>query len=152
MAVRRAAFEAVGGFRPGFGKVGLTSLTEDDTDLCIRIAASRPGGRWVYMPRAIVLHEVPRDRATFTYFLRRCYLEGAGKIHMSRLLGDDSDLGMEYQYLLRVIPAGILRALRETRVARAAAMILGILAAGAGASVGILMGASGPVRELAAAE
>ena len=48
MAVRRAAFDAAGGFREDFGKVGAVSRPED-TDLCLRVTggrvAVRPGQR-----------------------------------------------------------------------------------------------------------
>lgn len=137
MAVRREAFEAVGGFRSGFGKVGLTSLTEDDTDLCIRVGASAPGQHWLYVPTAIVEHEVPPERSTFRFFLRRSYLEGVGKIRMSLLLAADSDLGTERTYLLRTLPMGIRRALRDRALSRASAIVAGTLAAVVGALVGL---------------
>jgi hypothetical protein len=55
------------------GEVGARSSPED-TGLCIRIAASVAGARWVYTPNAIVGHHVPVARASFSYFLKRNYL------------------------------------------------------------------------------
>jgi GT2 family glycosyltransferase len=107
MAVRRSAFEAVGGFRAGFGKVGSTSRPED-TDLCIRIGASAPESWWAHVPNAVVEHVVPRARSTFAFFLRRCYSEGAGKVELSAHLGDDRDLEDERSYLLRTLPRAIV--------------------------------------------
>lgn len=138
MAVRREAFEAVGGFRSGFGKVGLTSLTEDDTDLCIRVGASARGGQWIYVPAAVVDHEVPPERATFAFFLRRSYLEGYGKVQMASLLADSSDLGTERTYLMRTLPRSIVRALRRRELRRALAIIAGVIAAAVGAAAGIV--------------
>ena len=69
MAVSRPVFEAIGGFRDDFGKVGGRSRPED-TDLSLRAAAARPGGTWVYDPAAAVSHHVPLERATFGFFLR----------------------------------------------------------------------------------
>lgn len=138
MALRREAFEAVGGFRSGFGKVGLTSLTEDDTDLCIRVGASAPGHRWLYVPTALVEHEVPPERSTFPFFLRRSYLEGVGKMQMSSLLAADSDLGTERAYLTRTLPIGIVRALRARELRRALAIVAGTIAAATGALVGLV--------------
>jgi hypothetical protein len=43
MAIRRKIFDAIDGFRDGFGKVGNRSRPED-TDLCLRAAAAQPGG------------------------------------------------------------------------------------------------------------
>ena len=54
MAVRRAAFEAAGGFREDFGKVGASSRPED-TDLCMRVN----GGAWLYDPDCVAGHRVP---------------------------------------------------------------------------------------------
>ena len=43
MALRRAAFDAAGGFREDFGKVGAVSRPED-TELCLRVTS----GSWLY--------------------------------------------------------------------------------------------------------
>ena len=120
LAVRRQAFETVGGFRPGFGKLGATSRPED-TDLCIRVGASAPDAHWLYVPSAVVDHEVPPGRATFAFFLKRCYWEGAGKVELSGHLGADRDLGDERSYLLRTLPRAVLRDLRTREFFRALA-------------------------------
>jgi GT2 family glycosyltransferase len=140
MAVRREAFMSVGGFRSGFGKVGSTSRPED-TDFCIRVAAAAPDSHWIYVPTAVIDHEVPPQRATFAFFLRRCYWEGAGKVELSAHLGDDSDLGDERLYLLRTVPLAFLRDLATGRFARAAAIFAGVAAAALGGGVGLLRGA-----------
>jgi glucosyl-dolichyl phosphate glucuronosyltransferase len=144
MAVRRDAFDAVGGFRSDFGKVGHTSRPED-TDLCIRMSAASGGGTWVYVPAAIVDHEVPADRATLRYFLRRSYWEGLGKIEMTEHLGAQRDLSSENDWLRRTVPRGVLRHARAavTRVsasdaAKAASLAGGTLAAGLGAAAGLM--------------
>jgi GT2 family glycosyltransferase len=140
MAVRREAFETVGGFRRGFGKLGRTSRPED-TDLCIRIGASAPGDRWLYVPTAVVDHEVPPARATFGFFLRRCYSEGAGKVELSAHLGADRDLGDERSYLLRTLPLAIARDLRAGKFRRALAIIAGAGMAAVGGAVSVVRAA-----------
>jgi GT2 family glycosyltransferase len=137
MAVRRGEFEMVGGFRTGFGKLGSTSRPED-TDLCLRINARAPGTRWMYVPAAVVDHEVPSERATLAFFLRRCYSEGAGKVELSAHLGRDRDLGAERSYLLRTLPAAIAHYLRTGNVSRALAILAGVLAAAAGAGMSVM--------------
>ena len=137
MAVRRVAFEAVGGFRQGFGKVGHKSRPED-TDLCIRVGAAVSDGHWVYVPTAVVDHDVPATRATLRFFLRRCYWEGAGKVELSSHLGDDRDLGDERSYLLRVLPLGVVRHLGAGRVTQSLAIIAGIAMAAAGGAGALL--------------
>ncbi len=136
MAVRRTAFEAVGGFRAGFGKVGSTSRPED-TDLCIRIGASAPQSWWAYVPAAVVDHVVPRARSTFAFFLRRCYWEGAGKVELSAHLGEDRDLDDERSYLLSTLPRAIVRYLGGGQPRRALAIVAGIALAAAGGAVSL---------------
>lgn len=138
MAVRRAVFEQVDGFRLGFGKVGDRSRPED-TDLCIRMAAAVPDGRWVYVPQALADHHVPPGRSTYRFFLGRSFNEGWGKVEMSRLLGPAERLGDERAYGTRVLPAGVAaglgRAVRGdlTGLLRAGAITSGAAAAAAGA-------------------
>jgi GT2 family glycosyltransferase len=143
MAVRTDVFRSVGGFRTDFGKVGSRNSPED-TDLCIRMAASVPQGTWVYAPDAVVEHHVPASRASFSFFLRRSYNEGRGKVEMADLLGGQEKLQDERDYVLRTLPAGILTGLRAvTRhgdlggLLRAGAIVAGAVAAGIGATVRI---------------
>lgn len=144
MAVRTGVFHAVGGFRAGFGKVGELSRPED-TDLCIRMATDAVGKRWVYVPNAIAEHHVPEDRATISFFLRRTYHEGCGKVEMAQLLGRQEKLQDERDYLRITLPAGILRSSKAALVKRdlkellkAAAIVAGIASAAAGALIGTL--------------
>lgn len=138
MAVRSDVFHAVGGFRSNFGKVGDRSRPED-TDLCIRMAAAAAGSRWVYVPDALVEHHVPASRATWSYFLRRTYLEGFGKLEMSRLLGKQEQLQSEREYIRSTLPSGIwsnlwavVRHGDVSGLLRAAAIVAGLASAGIG--------------------
>ena len=113
MTIPRLVFDAVGGFREDFGKVGRRSRPED-TDLCLRAAAARPGGTWVYEPAGVVGHRVPTERATVGYFLRRCRLEGSGKAALAALNGARESTSAERLYTRRALPAGVARGLRDT--------------------------------------
>ena len=113
MAIRRQAFDAVGGFRDDFGKIGAWSRPED-TDLCLRTAECYGGGTWIYEPNAIVVHQVPAERTALSYFLRRCYHEGQGKAALAFLNGISQSISTERQYARYVLPYGIVRGLRET--------------------------------------
>jgi glucosyl-dolichyl phosphate glucuronosyltransferase len=136
MAVRKQAFDAVGGFRSGFGKVGHTSRPED-TDFCIRVGASARDSSWIYAPAAVVDHTVPAQRSTFRFFLRRCYWEGAGKIELSAQLGDERDLGDERSYLTRTLPRAFVRDLVSGQFRRAMAIVAGVMLAAAGGAVSL---------------
>jgi GT2 family glycosyltransferase len=137
MAVRRPAFEAVDGFREGFGKVGTVSRPED-TDLCLRVN----GGAWLYDPASVAGHRVPAQRATFRYFLVRCFNEGRGKAGLAALNGTGVSTSQERGYATRVLPRAISRGLRDaargdgTGLLRGGAILAGFGAAGAGFAVG----------------
>jgi glycosyltransferase involved in cell wall biosynthesis len=111
MAVRRQVFDSIGGFRDGFGKVGRHSAPED-TDLCLRAAAAH-GGSWIYEPAGVAAHRVPPERATFGYFLARCFSEGRGKAVLASLNGAGQSVRAERRYVRRVLPGGVARGLRD---------------------------------------
>ena len=114
MLVKRSAFEEVGGFREDFGKIGNRSLPED-TDLCLRIAATvKEGAVWMWDPERVMQHRVPAGRATFGYLMSRCFLQGWGKAAMAHMDGFDESTSSERQYALRILPAGVGRGLRDT--------------------------------------
>jgi GT2 family glycosyltransferase len=71
-AVRRAAFEAVGGFREGVRSGG-------DADLCYRLAAA--GWRLERRPEAAVIH---RSRATLPRMLGQRFRHGSGAAWLAR--------------------------------------------------------------------
>jgi glucosyl-dolichyl phosphate glucuronosyltransferase len=145
MAVRREVFAAVGGFREGFGKIGSRNRPED-TDLCLRMSAGQ--GVWMYVPGAVVEHDVPAERSTFRFLLRRCYAEGRGKVQMARLLRGAKSLGAERSYLTRTLPRAVLRdlsgavgvrdagqATRTSHAARAGTVVVAVAAAAIGGAV-----------------
>jgi glucosyl-dolichyl phosphate glucuronosyltransferase len=137
MAVRREAFDAVGGFRVGFGKLGDRARPED-TDLCLRMSKAT-GGHWVFVPGARISHPVPTSRTTLRFFLARCFNEGKGKIELGRLNDGRDSLGSERDYLSRTLPRAVTRGLADAargrglaHAARAAVVVAGAAAAGAG--------------------
>ncbi len=139
MVVRREAFMAVGGFRTGFGKLNGQNRPED-TELCLRMSAAS-GGHWMYVPEAVIRHEVPVPRSTFSFFLRRCYAEGRGKVQMAGLNAKTDSLGAERDYL-RSLPRAVARHIaaagRGRGVAhalKAGSVVAGVAAAGFGGAV-----------------
>jgi glucosyl-dolichyl phosphate glucuronosyltransferase len=153
MALRREAFEAAGAFRVGFAPRGDGTGLED-TDLCLRMSRTA-GGRWVYVPDAVVDHTVPAERTTLRYLLSRCFREGRGKVELARLLGGRHVLDVERAYLRgavsRAVLLGLGKALRGkgfAHAARAGVVVAGILAAFAGGLVAMVrrLGPGGPGR------
>lgn len=141
MVLTLGLFNAIGGFRADFGKVGNRSRPED-TDLCLRAAAARPGGTWMYEPAGVVGHRVPPSRTTIAYFMRRCLHEGSGKAALAALNGAGQSTSAERQYTRRVLPQGIARGLRETARGDAAGGLRSIAIA-AGLSLAVVGFATG---------
>lgn len=77
-AVRRAAFDRVGGFRSGFGRSGASLLSNEELDFFRRVRAT--GGTIVYEPEAHVLHRVPESRLTIEWFRRRSHAQGVSDV------------------------------------------------------------------------
>lgn len=141
LSVRRHLIAAVGGFREGFGNVvsgdpEKADGSDEDADFCIRVVAKHPGMTWIFQPSATVYHRVSARRATFRYFLSRCWMEGKGKAILAAWLGESVELTVEREYALKVLPRGIVRGLRDAVRERRADGIrrAGAIAAGFGAT------------------
>jgi cellulose synthase/poly-beta-1,6-N-acetylglucosamine synthase-like glycosyltransferase len=147
MAVRTADFRLVGGFRTEFGKRGSMSQPED-TDLCIRMS-EKTGKHWMYVPSAVILHDVPAGRSSFRFFISRCYSEGAGKALMRTNLDSSATVQTEHDYVREVALAALRRLAQVgwTATLQGLTMMLGLASAGVGYLRGrILLTAAGSRR------
>ncbi len=146
MSVRRDIFDAIQGFRTGFGKVGKVSSPED-TDFCIRAIQCRPQGVWLYRPEAKVRHKVPASRANWKYYLWRCFNEGLGKAELSNLVGAKQGMSAERSHMFYTLPTGVATGLGDalfrrdlSGFGRAGAILIGLAVAITGYSAGIISG------------
>lgn len=154
MSFRRSAVEAAGGFRHELGRVGTRPAGCEETELCIR-AAAVTGGHVVHQPAAVVAHRVPPERGTWSYFRSRCYAEGVSKSIVAGMAGTGAALGSEWTYVRRVLPAGVLRALRDgltgrdaAGFGRATAIVAGLATTATGYATGRLRaGSDAPVPD-----
>ncbi len=111
MIVRTAAFQAAGGFREAWGKVGDGGEPED-TELSLRLAGD--SRQWLFVPDAVVHHRVSPRRATIRFFLHRCRAEGRGKARLRRIHKDNHTvLAAERRYLVQDVPMATIRHLGE---------------------------------------
>ncbi|MCX5413585.1 glycosyltransferase family 2 protein [Streptomyces sp. NBC_00059] len=140
---RRTAFDAAGGFATGIGRNGdRRPLGGEEAELCIRLTRAVPGAVLLIDDRAVIRHKVPAPRERFGYFRTRTYAEGLSKALVSRSVGAARGLESERRYTARVLPAGVLRGLRDGLLGRpggagrAGAIVTGVLAAAAGYAVG----------------
>ena len=143
MSFRRDVLTAAGRFRSGIGRIGTRPLGCEETELCIRAGRSRPGGIFVFEPRARVFHRVPPQRATYRYFGARCYAEGRSKAIVARLVGSHAALATERSYVLRTLSCAVARGLGDAFVrgdagglGRAAAVVAGLACTVAGYAAG----------------
>ena len=104
LAVRRHAFEAVGGFPRGLGKLRGTLLAGEDHQLCERVQAA--GFNAVYDPSVVVRHLVPADRLRAAYFVRWFFWSG-----VTHAIMDRDRPGPGYRRRLFGIPAHFLKRL-----------------------------------------
>jgi GT2 family glycosyltransferase len=128
MCIRRALFDAVGGFQSGIGRDRYLLKGCEETEFCIRARQSVPHGKFLYAPHARIGHHVSPSRHRLSYFAIRCYSEGLSKATVARLRGAHDGLASERTYTLQVLPRALLRNLQQTILRRDAA---GILKAGA---------------------
>ncbi len=145
MSLRREVFDRVGGFRDELGRVGSLPFGCEETELCIRASQAIGGGAFLYQPTARVRHWVGPERTRFAYFRRQCFNEGRGKALMSELVGSREGLSAERSQALRVLPAAVIAGLRASvrerdaaGLLRAAAIVAGLLSAGAGYAATLL--------------
>jgi glycosyltransferase involved in cell wall biosynthesis len=131
------ALEA-GGFDESVGRVGANTRGCEETELSIRLTASRAGSVILYVPAAAVDHHVARERLGFRYFLHRCWHEGRSKADVVRLAGAAAGLQRERRHTAVVIPSALIRDLcrlatgHVSAAARIFAALAGLTAASAG--------------------
>lgn len=142
MSLLRQVCVGSGGFRNDIGRVGSLPIGCEETELCIRAAQQWPAGVFIYHPDACVFHKVTPQRATWRYFVMRCYAEGLSKAAIARYVGKRDSLSSEYIYTLRTLPGGVLKGMYDTLsgdmfgLLRAGAIVTGLVVT----AVGYLLG------------
>ncbi|WP_055698374.1 glycosyltransferase family 2 protein [Streptomyces silaceus] len=140
---RRSAFDVAGGFATGIGRDGdKRPLGCEETEFCIRLTRALPDAVLLIDDRSVIHHRVPAARERFPYFRTRTYAEGLSKALVARSVGADKGLESERRYTTRVLPAGIVRGLRDAALGRpggagrAGAIVAGVAAAAGGYVLG----------------
>jgi hypothetical protein len=148
MAFRRSALARAGKFAGELGRTGTASLGGcEETEYAIRLRRLVAGAEIVNVPGMAVRHRVPRVRATPAYFVRRCFAEGRAKARVSAAVGPGAGLASERAYVVRALPAGIVRGLGDALrgdpagLARAVGIGAGLALTGAGYAWGLIASA-----------
>ncbi len=131
MAFKRSAFDLVGGFSDGIGRVGSRPLGCEETEFSIRLRQAKPELRIVMEPHSRVRHHVTAERTSPRYFVRRCYYEGRSKRAIGRLIGAGDGLSSERRYVTHVLPRavgqGIVDGFRRRRLSAVASALFVIV-------------------------
>ena len=146
MSLRTRLALEVGGFDTSVGQTGGNLQRCDETELAIRLTASRPKSVVLHVPAAAVDHHVAKERTRVSYFLRRCWHEGLSKAVVVQLAGRSAGLDRERRHVAVVIPAALLRDLRTCIAGNPAAFMRIIAAIGglAATTAGYLTGRTRP--------
>lgn len=149
MAFAREDLISVGGFSSEFSTPPFDRC--DDTEIGIRLT-NRTGRTIVFEPTAIVQHNVSRERQQFSYFRRRCMLEGRAKAALSKRVGIGSAMSSEWSFVGQTLSRSVLNQLRNGVSQRSLGQFAqaGVTALGlALAAIGYIQGSTGqhrPVR------
>jgi glycosyltransferase involved in cell wall biosynthesis len=128
MSVRREVFDVVEfPENTGLGHVGGVPVGVDETEFCIRLGSHFPEKVFIHHPPAIVYHAVPAERIKWSYFIKRCWLEGRSKAILSGMVGTQKGLSSEWDYVLKALPLGMFRALSQGKPLKAFAIVLGLM-------------------------
>ncbi len=154
MSFRKCAFEVVGGFAEQLGRTGERLLGCEETEFSIRLTQAKPNAIILHEPASQVEHHVTRQRASLSYFLRRCWAEGLSKAEVARRVGRSRALSTERDYAFRVLPRGIWTGLRDSitgdlwGAARSVTILLGLATTAAGYCIGTVYGITGTGNEV----
>jgi GT2 family glycosyltransferase len=81
-AFRTELLRSIGGFDPAFGRRGRALLAGEDDLLTLK--AAEAGAKLLYVPGALVVHELPAERLRRAYFLRRAWGQGRSDWRLQR--------------------------------------------------------------------
>jgi glycosyltransferase involved in cell wall biosynthesis len=131
MSFQRELHVAIGGFREGIGRTANDAAGCEETEFFIRAHQAFPDRKVLYDPSIKVQHQISPERTTWSYFCKRCLAEGRSKTMMVDRVGSGRGLASERSYVVRVLPRGVLRGLKDTILGRnlwGAAKAAGIVA------------------------
>ena len=102
MAIRRSAFERVGGFDVRLGRKGGTLLGQAEREWCLRARESGLVG--YYLPEAVLQHLIPANRLNKRYFRRWFYWRGISRAMIYAQNGADMERPGDSQLSFRDVP------------------------------------------------
>jgi glucosyl-dolichyl phosphate glucuronosyltransferase len=147
MSFAKSAFDKAGLFDASMGRNLAVSLPSgcEETEFSIRLLNESPDGRILYEPGAVVHHFVGPKRATWRYFLSRCFAEGCSKQRVAQLSNARAALDSERSYVVHTLRHALRRDLTPAFLrgsadsfGRLAALVLGVTWAAAGYALSLV--------------
>jgi len=102
MAIRKEILEEVGVFNENLGRVKNRLLIGEETDLFLRIKKYKPKAKVIFNPRAVVYHNISKDRTKIKFILKRSFYEGFGKFMIGKKYGLDTEKSYLKSYLKKL--------------------------------------------------
>lgn len=84
-SIRRCFLDEIGGFDPNLGRVGKKLLSNEELQMT-ELALSK-GWQVVYLPEALVAHNVSEERIKRSWFFRRGWWQGISECYREQLAG-----------------------------------------------------------------
>lgn len=138
---RRSCIKQVGKFLPCIGRIGEKMLTGEETEYCMRIQKMMPDHKILFYPEAVVYHNVPKQRTTLKYFIKRTYGSGFSLAIIHKLL-PGKEIKTEQSFLKHLLLNFVPRMLKVffrhpfSAVGQLAVVFLGVFFTGMGCIVG----------------
>ena len=93
ISFRKNVFDRVGMFPENLGRVGVSLLSNEEVNICKKIAAA--GIKIAYAPEAVIHHKIPAERLTKQWFYHRTYWQGRSDAILDNGEGFPLKQGME---------------------------------------------------------
>jgi glucosyl-dolichyl phosphate glucuronosyltransferase len=132
MSLRRDVLTVAGGFDQGLGRLGAGATGGEETEMCIRVRSLFPNAEFMFEPQARVSHRVGSGRATWRYFVRRCWGEGQSKARVGSLASHGAALATERSYVLNTLSRNFVAGLVHGHRQRALTIVAGLAVTTAG--------------------
>jgi glycosyltransferase involved in cell wall biosynthesis len=133
MSFRRFAYVEAGGLANAFFFRD-RKVVNEETEFSIRLVNTFPRSKLMFLPDVVVRHFVPHERTSVRYFVKRCWREGQAKRITVKKAGASVGLSPEWTHVSRVIPSGIVEAIRAgfsgrpSALSRIPALLVGTVA------------------------
>ena len=99
MSFKSSVFNEIGFFSTNMGRFGKMLLSNEETEISMRLHQLVPDSKVIYDPSAVVYHQVPKSRESITYILNRSFWEGVSKALVNSRYRSSGNLAHEDNYL-----------------------------------------------------